>query len=287
MHKLVIIGLLLLTAGLFGVATLNNIFSNVMAQEYDTYQYERYAMGDMVANEYESYRDNYYQEADPDYYSSSYNEDYRSYPSDDTYDKSHDKSNRISSITKNNCINVNNINSGSSTNGELVKAAPATGIEEVEGENSGGRSYDDGYNNKKDSDFDCIINSNNNVGIGEEGNDVGIISCAKEAESCYQQHRDEFDYEGLKNYFEDGGEFPVEVFGAFGMPHDVSIGSFEDICEIINTYPTNDDELRMSLFNILMTLPGFHSRDPLEDFESYELFLCWLDNIKMDEIIMP
>jgi hypothetical protein len=39
MHKSVIIGLLLLTPGLFGVATLNNIFSNVMAQGYDNYNY--------------------------------------------------------------------------------------------------------------------------------------------------------------------------------------------------------------------------------------------------------
>ena len=38
MHKSVIIGLLLLTAGLFGVATtLNIIISHAMAQEYDKY----------------------------------------------------------------------------------------------------------------------------------------------------------------------------------------------------------------------------------------------------------
>ena len=37
MHKSVIIGLLFLTAGLFGVATLNNIISHAMAQEYDKY----------------------------------------------------------------------------------------------------------------------------------------------------------------------------------------------------------------------------------------------------------
>ena len=37
MHKSVIIGLLLLTAGLFGIATLNNIISHAMGQEYDNY----------------------------------------------------------------------------------------------------------------------------------------------------------------------------------------------------------------------------------------------------------
>jgi len=35
MHKSVIIGLLLLTAGLFGVVTLNNIISHAMAQGYN------------------------------------------------------------------------------------------------------------------------------------------------------------------------------------------------------------------------------------------------------------
>ena len=35
MHKSVIIGLLLLTAGLFGIATLNNMISHAMGQEYD------------------------------------------------------------------------------------------------------------------------------------------------------------------------------------------------------------------------------------------------------------
>ena len=49
------------------------LLKSAMPQEYDTDHYERYAMDDMVANKYESYGDyNYYQEADPDYYPSSY-----------------------------------------------------------------------------------------------------------------------------------------------------------------------------------------------------------------------
>ena len=39
MHKLVIIGMILLTASLFGIATLNNIISHAMAQEYDNNYY--------------------------------------------------------------------------------------------------------------------------------------------------------------------------------------------------------------------------------------------------------
>ena len=105
------------------------LLNSAMAQKYDTDHYESYPMGDMVANGYDSSRDNYNHDKCNSYYDypSSYNEDYKSYPSDDTYDKSYDKSNRISSITENNCINVNNINSGSSS-GELVKAAAAAGM---------------------------------------------------------------------------------------------------------------------------------------------------------------
>ena len=40
MHKLVIIGLILLTAGLFVVATLNNNISHAMAQKYDNNYYD-------------------------------------------------------------------------------------------------------------------------------------------------------------------------------------------------------------------------------------------------------
>jgi hypothetical protein len=52
MRKSIIIGLLLLTAGLFGVATLNNIISHAMAQVYydDNYygddSYSKYPIDD-------------------------------------------------------------------------------------------------------------------------------------------------------------------------------------------------------------------------------------------------
>jgi hypothetical protein len=49
MKKSGIIGLLLLTAGLFGIATLNNIISHAMAQEYDKYgdsSYSQYPTDD-------------------------------------------------------------------------------------------------------------------------------------------------------------------------------------------------------------------------------------------------
>ncbi len=231
------------------------LLNSAMAQEYDTDHYENYPMGDMVTNEYESYRDNYNHEADPNYYydyPSSHNEDYKSYPSDDTYDKSYDKSNRISSITKNNCINVNNINSGSSS-GELVKAAAAAGIEE---ENSSGRSYDDGYNNKKGSDFDCIVTNIYNFGTGEEdGNGVGEKFCNLESlEGCFEEHLDQFLLEALKQAFEDGIEFNVFVFGPDLIEQEVTIGSFEDMCVVLNTIPTTGGEFNASVYRILLVL---------------------------------
>jgi hypothetical protein len=278
MHKSVIIGLLLLTAGLFGVATLNNIFSNVMAQEYDTDQYERYATGGMVPNGYESYGNdnNYYHEADPASYPSyneDYKSDYRSYPSTDNYDKSDDKSN---SITVNNCINVNNINTGSSSSGDLVKeAAGATagaGIEEEE--NSGERYSDNGYNNKKGSDFDCIINSNNNVGIGEEGNGVGHKFCILESlEGCFEEHLDQFLLEGIKQAFEAGIEFSTYIYGPDLIQQRVTFSSFEDICLILNTVPTTGGEFNASVYEILLALTELN---PNTD-EFQDLWMCILD----------
>jgi hypothetical protein len=49
MRKSLIIGLILLTAGLFVVATLKNIISHAMAQGYDTYgdsSYSKYPTKD-------------------------------------------------------------------------------------------------------------------------------------------------------------------------------------------------------------------------------------------------
>ncbi len=234
------------------------LLNSAMAQEYDTDHYENYPIGDMVTNEYESYRDNYNHEADPNYYydyPSSHNEDYKSYPSDDTYDKSYDKSNRISSITKNNCINVNNINSGSSSSGELVKAAAAAGIEEEE--NSSGRSYDDGYNNKKGSAFDCIITNIYNFGTGEEeeGNGVGAKFCNLESlEGCFEEHLDQFRLEALKQAFEAGIEFSTYIYGPDLIQQRVTFSSFEDVCLILNTIPTNGGEFNASVYEILLEL---------------------------------
>jgi hypothetical protein len=65
MHKSIIIGLLLLTAGLFGVATLNNIFSNAMADVIDSsinntsQRYERYSDNLKNDNNYYQLQSNY------------------------------------------------------------------------------------------------------------------------------------------------------------------------------------------------------------------------------------
>jgi hypothetical protein len=65
----------------------------------------------------------------------------------------------------------------------------------------------------------------------------------------------------------------VIVFGA-GELHGVLIGSFEDICEILTTIPTTDDELGFSVLNILETLLVFDSFDPSTDPEFFPLLEC-------------
>jgi len=112
--------------------------------------------------------------------------------------------------------------------------------------------------------------------------------CTPEAvEACFQQHIDEFRFEELKGIFEGGGTIPVIVFGAgelqgvsigrfgAGELQGVSIGSFEDICVILTTIPTTDDELGNSLVNILETVPVFDPLfDPRTDPEFVPLFDC-------------
>ena len=164
----------------------NFLLNSAMAQEYDTDHYERYAMGDMVANEYESYRNyNYYHETDPDYYYDypSYNEDhksdFRSYPSDDNYEKSYDKSNQNSSVTENDCININNINVDNTEN--INAGINSDGVSATENENeerldansygNNGQKYDDEY--MKDKSVVCII-INNYINVAGDGDGDGV-----------------------------------------------------------------------------------------------------------------
>jgi hypothetical protein len=57
MHKLIIIGLLSILATLFSIATINNIFSNVMAQESGQYDENTHYMEDENSKPYATYSD--------------------------------------------------------------------------------------------------------------------------------------------------------------------------------------------------------------------------------------
>ena len=57
MHKLGIIGLLSILVTLFSIATMNNIYSNVMAQEYDQHYNNPY-IDNQNSEQYYTYSDN-------------------------------------------------------------------------------------------------------------------------------------------------------------------------------------------------------------------------------------
>jgi hypothetical protein len=77
----------------------------------------------------------------------------------------------------------------------------------------------------------------------------------------------------IKQAFEAGVEFSTEVYGPDLTPQQVTFSSFEDICLILNTIPTTDDEFDSSTYRILAVLP------PLEPFthEFTELWDCIQD----------
>ena len=112
---------------------------------------------------------------------------------------------------------------------------------------------------------------NNDVG---DGNGVGVEFCILESlEGCFQQHVEESKLEIIKLAFEAGVEFSTYVYGPDFIPQQVTFSSFEDICLILNTIPTTDNEFNSSIYRILAVLP------PLEPFthEFGELWDCITD----------
>src|SRR5215213_5267131 len=137
-----------------------------------------------------SYKPQYLSSYKPD----SYKPAYPSYGKDDR-DKSKD-SNKSVSINKLNCININlNINGNNTGNisiGNKGQVPTAYAEEGYSGAySSGGERYYDGYDNKQDKGFDCIINNNNNntnVVSGEAGNvtDGNVIEIT--CEECFEEN---------------------------------------------------------------------------------------------------
>jgi hypothetical protein len=115
-------------------------------------------------------------------YQSSYKPDYKpQYPSydgkDDNRDKFQKDSSKSVSINKLKCINTNiNINGNNSGNINVGNKGKVAGEEGYSGAySSGGSGYggSEGYDNKKDKGFDCVIN-NNNTNINNGGGNQTI-----------------------------------------------------------------------------------------------------------------
>ena len=169
-----------LVLGTFTVASPSFILGNVQAQR--DYGMDSY------------YKDPYRNSYEPDYgmdsydkkpYRDSYGQDYPSYKPEyqkDPYGKDRDndksKDNISVDINKLKCINTNiNIN-GNNTGNIILGNKGKAGAEEggyvgAYSSGSGSEGYNDGYDKKKDKDFECIINNNNtntNTNIGAGGN---------------------------------------------------------------------------------------------------------------------
>ncbi len=107
---------------------------------------------------------------------------------------------------------------------------------------------------------------NNDVG---DGNGVGVQFCILESlDGCFQQHVEESKLEIIKLGFDAGVEFSTEVYGPDLILQQVTFSSFEDICLILNTIPTTDNEFNLSIYRILAVLPS------LEPF-TYEFGQLW------------
>ena len=91
--------------------------------------------------------------------------------------------------------------------------------------------------------------------------------------ACFQQHVEESKLEIIKLAFDAGVEFSTYVYGPDFIPQYVTFSSFEDICLILNTIPTTDNEFNSSVYRILAVLPS------LEPFthEFGELWDCIVD----------
>jgi len=92
-------------------------------------------------------------------------------------------------------------------------------------------------------------------------------------EGCFQQHVEESKLEIIKLAFDAGVEFSTYVYGPDLILQQVTFSSFEDICLILNTIPTTDNEFNLSIYRILAVLPS------LEPFthEFGELWDCIAD----------
>jgi hypothetical protein len=145
-------------------------------REYNSYEKE-YGMD---SYEKKSYSDDNYGQPEYPSYKEDYNEEYPKYVKDNYKSKKYSSSsvniNKLDCI--NNNVNINGNNTGDINVGNSGSSPTSQGTDEgylgvgsSGGSGYGGEGYDNGYDNKKDKSFSCIINNNNinnNFGAGNE-----------------------------------------------------------------------------------------------------------------------
>jgi hypothetical protein len=242
-----------LVVGTFAAISPSFIIKGVNAQHYpqygmdtgyNSYKPDHYGM-DNDRKSYESnsygptdYRDN----KDRKSYGNdnSYESQYTSYGKDDKRDKSSKDSKKSVSLNKIKCINTNlNINGNNTGNVNLGNKGTAGGHLGAYSSNGGSGYdggegyYDDGYDNKRDKGFECIINNNNNNtnvvvdggGNVTDGNGNVTDACGE----CFTQVLNATELGRLQVALGNG----INVTITIGTPQ-TEINSLEELCDVLD-----------------------------------------------------
>jgi hypothetical protein len=175
---------IVLVAGTFAAVSPSFIVKAEPYYEMD--RYNSYEPDYGVNNDRKSYGNDNYESTDYP----SYKPDYKpSYGKDNNYKS---KDNVI--VKPLNCINTN-FNTNGNINGDINTFSPSrTATDSDEGDLGAGNNdevdwgYGDGYQNKKDKDFACIINNNNTINNVIEGNgNVTDGNVPDTCEECFEE----------------------------------------------------------------------------------------------------
>jgi hypothetical protein len=192
-----------------GMDSYNDRKSYGMDDSYGSSDYK-------IDNDRKSY-DNGYESQYPSSYKSDYKPAYPSYGKDDR-DKS--KYSKVD-IKKIRCINTNlNINGNNTGNVSIGNKGQVTAAEEEylgasssSGSEYGDERYYDGYNNKKDIGFECIINNNNtNVVLAGGGNVTDGNGNITEPQTCEECFRAFLTEDQISDFLPLGGSLSLEEF---------------------------------------------------------------------------
>ena len=212
-------------ATLLVVGTIAIILPSVQAQPYEmnngygSYEPQpEYTNNNSYEPKYPSYLKNYKQE----------------YSSDNSY---YDSNDIKSVINKLKCIN-NNLNINGNNAGDVNIGNKGQGYSGGYSSNGGGYNgnegiYDNGYDNKRDKGFECIINNNNtntNIVTGGGGNitDGNGNEPETTCEECFAQVLNSSELARLQVVLGNG----IDVIITIGTPQ-IEINSLGELCDVL------------------------------------------------------